>query len=288
MLGNGSAIVPIDQCFCLAWTDSLGSDTEQLVANILQWFAFGFSILILMFYAYQTWRATCGWEEVYVCCVELTKVIIEFFHEFDDPSMLYLANGHRVQWLRYAEWLLTCPVILIHLSNLTGLKDDYSKRTMRLLVSDVGTIVWGATSAMSTGYVKVIFFVLGCIYGANTFFHAAKVYIESYHVVPKGRPRTVVRIMAWLFFLSWGMFPVLFVVGPEGFDAISVYGSTIGHTIIDLMSKNCWGLLGHYLRVLIHQHIIIYGDIRKKTKINVAGEEMEVETMVDQEDEETV
>ncbi len=46
-------------------------------------------------------------------------------------------------------------VILIHLSNLTGLKDEYSKRTMRLLVSDIGTIVWGATSAMAVGYVKV-------------------------------------------------------------------------------------------------------------------------------------
>lgn len=46
-------------------------------------------------------------------------------------------------------------VILIHLSNLTGLKDDYNKRTMRLLVSDIGTIVWGTTAAMSTGYVKV-------------------------------------------------------------------------------------------------------------------------------------
>lgn len=46
-------------------------------------------------------------------------------------------------------------MILIHLSNITGLKDDYSKRTMRLLVSDIGTIVWGATSAMAVGYVKV-------------------------------------------------------------------------------------------------------------------------------------
>ena len=28
------------------------------------------------------------------------------------------------------------------------MKDDYSKRTMGLLVSDIGTIVFGATSAM--------------------------------------------------------------------------------------------------------------------------------------------
>ncbi|PNH09255.1 hypothetical protein TSOC_004141 [Tetrabaena socialis] len=284
-LGNGSFIIPNDgQCFCEAWLKSKGSHVEGLVANVLQWSAFGFSALILVFYAYQTWKATCGWEEIYVCAIEFTKVIIEFFHEFDEPAMLMLSSGARVQWLRYGEWLLTCPVILIHLSNLTGLKDDYNKRTMRLLVSDIGTIVWGATSAMSKGYVKIVFFLLGCCYGANTFFHAAK----AYHTVPKGNCRLIVRCMAWLFFVSWGMSPILFVLGPEGFGHLTVYGSTIGHTIIDVMSKNCWGLFGHVLRVKIHEHILLHGDIRKKTKIKVAGQEMEVETLMAEEDEDTV
>nr|AHH02134.1 protein 124 [synthetic construct] len=287
-LSNGSLVIPSNDCFCLKWLKSRGSTIEQKIANALQWFAFGLSVLILIYYAYATWKTTCGWEEVYVCCVELTKVVIEFFHEFDAPSMLYLSNGNRVLWLRYAEWLLTCPVILIHLSNLTGLKDDYNKRTMRLLVSDIGTIVWGTTAAMSTGYVKVIFFLMGVIYGANTFFHAAKVYIEAYHTVPKGLCRQVVRVMAWLFFASWGMFPVLFLLGPEGFGHIGLYGSTIGHTVIDLLSKNCWGLLGNFLRVKIHEHILLYGDIRKVQKIKVAGQELEVETMMTEEATDTI
>nr|ABZ90902.1 channelrhodopsin-2 [Volvox carteri f. nagariensis]ABZ90903.1 channelrhodopsin-2 [Volvox carteri f. nagariensis] len=287
-LNNGSIVIPSDACFCMKWLKSKGSPVALKMANALQWAAFALSVIILIYYAYATWRTTCGWEEVYVCCVELTKVVIEFFHEFDEPGMLYLANGNRVLWLRYGEWLLTCPVILIHLSNLTGLKDDYNKRTMRLLVSDVGTIVWGATAAMSTGYIKVIFFLLGCMYGANTFFHAAKVYIESYHTVPKGLCRQLVRAMAWLFFVSWGMFPVLFLLGPEGFGHLSVYGSTIGHTIIDLLSKNCWGLLGHFLRLKIHEHILLYGDIRKVQKIRVAGEELEVETLMTEEAPDTV
>lgn len=37
-------------------------------------------------------------------------------------------NGVWFLWLRYGEWLLTCPVILIHLSNITGLGEEYSKR----------------------------------------------------------------------------------------------------------------------------------------------------------------
>nr|AHH02141.1 protein 116 [synthetic construct] len=282
-MGNDTYCVQGDACFCLPWFDSLGTQSEKTAANALQWTAFGISVAMLIFYAYETWKATTGWEEVYVCGVEMVKVIIEFFHEFDSPAMLYLSSGERVLWIRYAEWLLTCPVILIPLSNLTGLKDDYNKRTMRLLVSDIGTIVMGATSAMCTGnWLKILFFCLGLLYASNTFFHAAKIYIESYHIVPKGTCRMLVRLMAWIFFASWACFPLLFVLGPEGFGHISWYASTIGHTIIDLMSKNLWGMLGHFLRVQIHKHILLYGDIRKKVMVNVAGEQMEVETMVEE------
>jgi hypothetical protein len=35
----------------------------------------------------------------------------------------------------------------------------------------------------------------------------------------------------------------------------------------------------------IHEHILIHGDIRKTTKMNIAGEEMEIETFVDEEEE---
>ncbi|GFR44465.1 hypothetical protein Agub_g5726 [Astrephomene gubernaculifera] len=256
-LGNGSVIVPENECFCLSWLKPRGTPLQKKVANGMQWFAFGFSVLLLMYYAYQTWKSICGWEEVYVCVVELTKVVVEFFHEFDNPAMLQLSGGNRLLWLRYCEWLLTCPVILIHLSNLTGLSEDYSRRTMQLLVSDIGTIVWGATAAMAKGPAKIGFFILGCLYGSTTYFHAAKVYIESYNAIPKGQCRVLVRAMAWIFFATWGFYPVLFLLGPEGYGVMSMYGSTISHTAVDLLSKNVWGLLGHHLRRKVHESMVV-------------------------------
>jgi hypothetical protein len=112
------------------------------------------------------------------------------------------------------------------------------------------------------------------------------VYVEAFHSVPKGGCRTIVKIMAWLWFASWTAFPVVFVMGPEGgrpagqpprsrlpappsprasspsprtqppppprcpagFGHLSPYGSIIAHSFIDLMSKNLWGLFGHVLR----------------------------------------
>nr|AHH02125.1 HdChR [synthetic construct] len=269
----------------IAWLKNKGTDEEMLGANICMWMAFAACLLCLSFYAYSTWRATCGWEEVYVCLVEMVKVMIEVFHENDSPATLYLSTGNFIMWIRYGEWLLSCPVILIHLSNITGLQDQYSKRTMQLLVSDLGTITMGVTAALCGNYVKWIFFILGLCYGVNTYFHAAKVYIESYHIVPKGVCRVCVRVMAWCFFGAWTCYPLLFVFGPEGLGVLSYNASAIGHTIIDIFSKQVWGFVGHYLRIKIHEHIVIHGNLVKPTKVKVAGMEIDAEEMVEKDEE---
>ncbi|KAL6758558.1 channelopsin 1 [Haematococcus lacustris] len=280
---NGDWVVgPRDSCYCEKWAKSHGTKDEKLGAIVAMFIVFGSCVGALIFYGVAAWRTTCGWEEVYVCVIELAHVLIAIFHEIESPSTLYLSTGNQVLWLRYAEWLLSCPVILIHLSNLTGMKDDYSKRTMGLLISDIGTIVFGTTAAMSPpNYLKVIFWFCGLSYGVTTFYLAAKVYIEAYHTVPKGICRKIVRFMAWDYFGSWCMFPILFVLGPEGFGHISAYGSVIAHQVLDITSKNIWSMAGHFLRVKIHEHIIVHGNITKKTKITLAGEPVEVEEYVD-------
>eukprot|EP01023_Acetabularia_acetabulum_P067255 TRINITY_DN9231_c0_g1_i1.p1 TRINITY_DN9231_c0_g1~~TRINITY_DN9231_c0_g1_i1.p1 ORF type:complete len:554 (+),score=89.72 TRINITY_DN9231_c0_g1_i1:195-1856(+) len=270
-----------------SWEINFGPVWEQKFAIGTQWFTLILSILFFFYYVYQTYRSTCGWEEMYVVCIETLKVILELTHEYDPPASIYQPNGEFHVWLRYGEWLLTCPVILIHLSNITGLNEEYNKRTMRLLVSDIGTIVMGVTTASSSGWLKGIFFPLGLCYGSITFFTAARIYIESFHQVPKGICRKLVQYMAYMFYASWCMFPILFLAGPEGLGHLSTSGSTIAHTFADMLSKNLWGIVGNFLRVKIHEHILKYGDLRKTTKVTGLGQETEVETFVDEEDEET-
>jgi bacteriorhodopsin len=38
------------------------------------------------------------------------KVFIEIFLEFCVPVTFNGTNGNHIVWVRYAEWLLTCPV----------------------------------------------------------------------------------------------------------------------------------------------------------------------------------
>lgn len=64
-----------ETCFniCDDWATygkEAGSYTEEWVMRGLQFFTAVVSFVILVFYAYEAWKATVGWEEVYVCSVE--------------------------------------------------------------------------------------------------------------------------------------------------------------------------------------------------------------------------
>lgn len=227
---------------------------------------------------WQVYKKECGWEVIYIALVEFIKYLLEIMWEYDSPATLYVCskpydeiyiNGTsynddiskrcegavlQAPWLRYAEWLITCPVILIALSNLSGLKDDYNFRTMKLLSSDQGTIVMGVTAAYSTGGVKGAFFTAGVCYGMTTFYTAFLVYAEAYENVPVGKCKQLVSQMAYMFYVSWLMFPTLFLLGPEGAGHLSNYGSVIAHTFADLLSKNLWGFWSLFLRQAVRDH----------------------------------
>lgn len=264
----------------------MGPKWEQSLSRGTQWFTFILSVVMSVWFVYNLYTGHCGWEVIFVTIIEFTKIVIEIFFEYQTPCMIYSVFGPVTPWLRYIEWLLTCPVILIHLSNLTGLDEEYSARTMELLTSDQGTICFGVTACLSRGgWIKIVMFLIGLGFGLNTFYSASRVYIEGYHQVPKGLCRNLIKYLCAMFFCSWLMFPILFLAGPEGFGYLTWSGSTIAHTFADLVSKNIWGLIAHYLQVKIREHILIHGDIRKTVEKTVAGHTFEIEGFATKDDE---
>ena len=55
-----------------------------------------------------------------------------------------------------------------------------------------------------------------------------QIYVESYHIVPKGVCRNLVKYMAWCFYISWVGFPIIFVAGPDGLGKLSIWAEVAG------------------------------------------------------------
>ena len=47
------------------------------------------------------------------CTAAVAFVTLEIWSEFASPATLYLSTGNTCYFLRYAEWLLSCPVSVL-------------------------------------------------------------------------------------------------------------------------------------------------------------------------------
>jgi len=87
-----------------------GADVrEENAADLIQWISFMFSLGMSAFYLREIKYGVCGWEVAYIAVVETIKYIVELGWEEESPASIYLTNGNVVPWIRYVEWLSTCP-----------------------------------------------------------------------------------------------------------------------------------------------------------------------------------
>jgi hypothetical protein len=79
------------------------------------------------------------------------------------PASFSVGGTDRtVAWSRWAGWLSTCPVLLIHLSNLAGKEVFNARRMMKMLIAFQTLIMCGVTASMIENDWKYAFYLGGC------------------------------------------------------------------------------------------------------------------------------
>lgn len=156
----------------------------------------------------------------------LTIEILTYIAFLSLPQDVLLLDG-RVPILRYLSWTLTCPILLVNLLHANKIKniDIY----VNVIVLDELTITGGILCAMTTVvWAKICFFVMSSIFFIILFIIFYKMCEDSKMIL--------------IFFASWTIFPVLFLLGPECTGAISIGWSLTFHAVGDLLSKNFVGI----------------------------------------------
>lgn len=209
---------------------------EILLHSLIQSMILIISLFSLLFYVYQKVNkiSHVDWEVIYIVAVEV----------FIYGCMLTLSenyltvDGGRVALFRYAAWLTTCPVLLSNIIQLMTGANDF--RTMATpLIADLWMNVFGFVGAFFTGTMKVACFVLGCLMGAVLYFTLHNIGNSQQ---AKGLPfyRERKRLLNFLM-ITWCLFPLLYLVGPEFLSVITFRQSAIGHAVGDLLAKNLMG-----------------------------------------------
>ena len=76
-----------------AGTIQYGAEWEQNIAIGLTYFTIISSLILFVYYSWQTYKATCGWEEMYVVTAEST--LFKLNHEFQVVIPVNSAHAHE-------------------------------------------------------------------------------------------------------------------------------------------------------------------------------------------------
>ena len=156
------------------------------------------------------------------------------------------ADGEFNEGYRYADWLLTVPLLIIELLVVLGLSADKRRPlTVRLVVAAILMIGLGYPGEVSTSdSTKWIFWVLSVIpfvYILATLIKelGAAQKRESAAVAKTLRLATIILVGAWLVYPIAYLFPVIF--GTDSTMAETV--RQVGYSAADLLAKPVYGLV---------------------------------------------
>lgn len=155
------------------------------------------------------------------------------------------ADGQFNEGYRYADWLLTVPLLLIELLIVLGLTSEKRRPlSIRLAVAAVLMIALGYPGEISTSdSTKWIFwalamipfiYILAIVYREIT----AAAQRESAGVAKALRLALILLLVAWLVYPIAFLFPIIF--GEDSSMAETV--RQVGYSVADLLAKPIYGL----------------------------------------------
>jgi bacteriorhodopsin len=171
-----------------------------------------------------------------------------------DGTYAYQEGSPFNDFYRYADWLLTVPLLIVELVAVLALAKSESRRLLGMLVPAVILMIvlgypgeaqisqmvagQGASQAAIWG-----FFIASMI---PFLFILAVLYTKFSDSISSQPPRVqgLVKLARTLILITWSFYPVAYVIGAlGGKTAAGVIGLQVGYTIADITAKAGFGLV---------------------------------------------
>lgn len=216
-------------------------DLNQLVYNAL---SFGTAVMLGAFVYFLTQTKSVAKQYQSGVAVSAVVVGIAGYHYFRMWSLW--SSGATNEGYRYADWLITVPLLVIELLIVLGVTAERRKSLMRTLVpATVLMIALGYPGEVSSSDgTKWLYWVLAMIpfayilYVMSGELKAARAR-ETGQVAGLIRSATAILLVTWLVYPVAYLFPVIFGASHEGAEA----ARQLGYTVADITAKALYGLV---------------------------------------------
>ena len=157
---------------------------------------------------------------------------------------VWVASGTSPTELRYIDWLLTVPLLLVEVIAVLALTREVSRSLiMRLVPASAAMIALGYPGAISNDQnTQVLYGVLSTLPFLYILYVLFVELGKSLDRQPAGVAETVGRLRL-LLIATWGVYPIAYIFNIVGDASASSFVTVqVGYTIADVLAKCVFGL----------------------------------------------
>ena len=250
-------------------SSSSSSESLKLINNVLNYVSLAGFAILFAFFVTQYRQKRCKWEVIFV--VGTSFLFSGTYHIFGShvPARFVIAGmeeGRSVPWARFAGYLVSCPVLLLHLSNLRGEANYDTFRAMQLVGLFQCVTLCGMTAAMCVEDTpKACFHLLGGCFAIVLFWRVRGLFVKALADFPE-QARGHLYLLMFCFLGGWGGFGLTFHLGPEGWGLIDPALHDIIVRLLDILTKHVYASVGWSLRWRVLYPLAQMGVIQETSK----------------------
>lgn len=155
-------------------------------------------------------------------------------------TVLFNFKGqHTLFWGRYLDWIITTPLLLLDLGVIAGIR---SKLLVGVMAADVFMIVTGLIATLEGSPTNYLWYVISC----GAFLAILGSLLTEFSDSARRRNGKVNRLFQKLrnvLIVLWFCYPIVWILGAEGFRVLSVEIETACYAILDLCAKVGFGFI---------------------------------------------
>jgi bacteriorhodopsin len=191
------------------------------------------STLVCWIAAYHYYRIFQSWQDAYVVGT-------------GENAGLYLPSGTLFNdAYRYADWLLTVPLLLAELVLVLALARSVTNNLLfKLITAAVLMLVLGYPGEVSTD--NGTRWLWGTLSSIPFVYILYVLWVELTKALDKQpeRVKLLTRNMRLLLLASWGFYPIAYLIPTLGVgEAVGIVGLQVGYSLADLLAKPVFGFL---------------------------------------------
>ncbi len=146
---------------------------------------------------------------------------------------------HTLFWGRYLDWIITTPLLLLDLGVLAGARP---KLIAGVMGADVFMIVTGVIATLEGSPTNYLWYIISC----GAFLAILGALLTEFSATARRRNGKINRLFQRLrniLIVLWFCYPIVWMLGAEGFRVLSVEAETACYAILDLCAKVGFGFV---------------------------------------------